>query len=283
MPSTFTTRNRAEKQGIGENNNGWGTILNGNVIDMFDEALDGMVSFTLSGTKTLSTASGATDEARKRFLNVTGGTGGTITIPNLEKLYFVRNQSSGNVVLSTGSGTTGTIPTLTNGWAVCEGGNVCRAYVIQPWDNELTALSGVTAAANQIPYFTSATAASLIDIGAWSTSSPTPTPSVGSFTSVSCDVRYKQIGKTTHFHCRVQVVTNGTAAGTISVTLPATRVTTTSTDIAAFCAYETQAGTVSGVGKLAQNTATLVLTTATGTYIGGTGTTINCSGTYEAA
>ncbi|MFM8941674.1 MAG: hypothetical protein ACKOEY_17155, partial [Phenylobacterium sp.] len=37
-------------------------------------------------------------------LNVTGGTGGTITVPGVKKLYFVRNTASGAVVITTGAG-----------------------------------------------------------------------------------------------------------------------------------------------------------------------------------
>ena len=104
MPSTYTTRNRAEKQAPGENLDSWGSRLNGNTIDMFDQALDGVLSLAVSGSVTLSTANGSTDQARYRCLNITG-TGGTVTIPDVEKCYLVRNASSGTVTFTTGSGT----------------------------------------------------------------------------------------------------------------------------------------------------------------------------------
>lgn len=124
MPSTYTTSNRVEKQGAGENNNSWGTRLNTNTIDMFDEALDGVTAFTLSTTKTLSEANGSTDESRPRVINITSGTGGTVTIPNVKKNYLVRNATSGNVIFTTGSGTTTTVTTGGVCWIVCVGGNV---------------------------------------------------------------------------------------------------------------------------------------------------------------
>lgn len=134
MPSTYTTNNRLEKQAPGENNNSWGTKLNESTIDMIDEALSGVTAFTLSTTKTLSTANGATDESRPAILNITSGTGGTVTIPNVKKRYFVRNATSGDVIFTTGSGTTATLKT----GEVCEiisvGGNV--VYKANPVIND---------------------------------------------------------------------------------------------------------------------------------------------------
>lgn len=130
MPSTYTTRNRLEKQAAGENSNTWGIRLNTNVIDLLDFASDGMTSFTLSGSKTLSANDGAADEARARYLNITGGTGGTVTIPNVEKVYLVRNNSSGTVTFTTGSGTTADVAASDIQWVFCEAGNVVRATAV---------------------------------------------------------------------------------------------------------------------------------------------------------
>jgi hypothetical protein len=93
---------------------------------MFDQALDGMVSFSLAGSKTLTTNNGAPDEARCRYINITGGTGGTVTVPNVEKVYVVRNNSSASVTFTTGSGTTASVAAGVYGVIVSEGGNVCR-------------------------------------------------------------------------------------------------------------------------------------------------------------
>lgn len=129
MPSTFTSRNRLEKQAAGENNNTWGARLNDNVIEMVDEATDGVTAFTLSGARTLTVNEAASDESRKRVIHVTGGTGGTITVPNVEKNYLVRNASSGNVVITTGAGTTATVPAGSMLWVISTGANACHAQV----------------------------------------------------------------------------------------------------------------------------------------------------------
>ena len=127
MSSTYTTRNRLEKQGTGENSNSWGLRLNAYTFDLMDASLDGIVAFTLSGNKTLTSANGADDESRRRFLRVTGGTGGTITIPSVEKWYIVRNGASGNVTLTTGAGTAAVVaPTITT-FIACDGTNVYTA------------------------------------------------------------------------------------------------------------------------------------------------------------
>lgn len=124
MADTYTTSNRFEKMEPGQYLDTWGARWNAQGgSDLIDAALDGVESFALSGSKTLTNNNGAADEARKRGLDITGGTGGTITVPNVDKLYFVRNGSSGDVVITTGSGTTATIKTGLAKWVMCDGAN----------------------------------------------------------------------------------------------------------------------------------------------------------------
>jgi hypothetical protein len=56
----------------------------------------------LSGAKVLTTALGAVDEARLAFLDVTSGTGGTVTVPAVAQGHFVRNASAGDAIISAG-------------------------------------------------------------------------------------------------------------------------------------------------------------------------------------
>jgi hypothetical protein len=123
MADTATTRNRFRKLESGQYANAWATPKNEDYgSDRLDEALDGVSAFTLSGSKTLTSTNYETDEARMRFIHITGGTGGTITIPSVEKWYWVRNASSGNVIFTAG-GTTVTIPTATVAAVLCNGTN----------------------------------------------------------------------------------------------------------------------------------------------------------------
>lgn len=105
MADSPTTRNRLRKQEVGAKTNAWGTDWNEDGgSDRLDDALDGVVAFTISGTtRTLTSVNYETDEARMRSINVTGGTGGTVVIPAVEKFYNVRNGSTGDVTIYNGS------------------------------------------------------------------------------------------------------------------------------------------------------------------------------------
>lgn len=165
MASTATTRNRLEKQGTGENTGTWGTKLNTATIDLIDAALDGRTAFTLSGSKTLTSVNYAADESRMRFIDITGGTGGTVTIPSLEKWYLVRNSASGAVTFTTGGGTTTEVASGDTGLIVCDATNVrtvgvTKAYVAQAiLDAGLSGIPGL--AASVVTFLTNPTSANL--------------------------------------------------------------------------------------------------------------------------
>lgn len=105
--ATYTTRNRLIKQATAENKGAWGTYLNAGLIDMLDEAMDGITTLSMSGNVTLTDEDGVTDQARKRIINITstGGSTRTITIPAVEKVYTVRNAGSQYVTVKTAAGT----------------------------------------------------------------------------------------------------------------------------------------------------------------------------------
>lgn len=124
MTSSFSPRFRLNYQEPGDNLNTWGLVLNAGVFQLLEDAVAKRVAFSLSGAKTLTTANGATDEARCAFLDLTSGTGGTVTIPSAEKIYVVRNGSTGDVTITTGAGGTAIIKSSELGMAVCDGGNV---------------------------------------------------------------------------------------------------------------------------------------------------------------
>ena len=111
MASTYTTRVRLEKQTPGENENTWGTILNGNVIDLVDDSIAAYTTITVSSVDvTLTQADGSADQARSAFLDITGTLTGSVNviIPGLSKGYGVRNSTSGSFTVTmktaTGSG-----------------------------------------------------------------------------------------------------------------------------------------------------------------------------------
>lgn len=138
MPSSYTLSLRLTLQATGENNNTWGAILNSGVFGLVDFAIAGRLAFSLSGTKNLTTANGATDEARAAFLDITGGAGGTVVLPPVSDGYFVRNNAAGDTVLTAGGAPTYTfktldiLPVFTDGAAVYSlslGGKSLRQFI----------------------------------------------------------------------------------------------------------------------------------------------------------
>jgi hypothetical protein len=118
MPSTYTANNTLTLQAFNENPSTWGAIAN-SVFSLIDASLDGIETIDVSGsgaTASLTIADGVDSPARARVLNFSGArtvTNITVTIgPNTaEKIYWVRNSTTGgfSVILAQGSGSTVTI------------------------------------------------------------------------------------------------------------------------------------------------------------------------------
>lgn len=108
MPSAYTPLG-FNKQASGENENTWGEVLNDEAIELIDTAIRGRTAFTLSGSKTLTSTNGVANEARSAILHITGGTGGTVTVPNISKPYLVINDATGAVIITAGGMVTVTV------------------------------------------------------------------------------------------------------------------------------------------------------------------------------
>lgn len=151
MPSSFSIRFRLNFQAPGDNLNTWGTILNAGVFQLLEDALAKRVDFSLSGPKTLTTVNGAADEARCAFLDVTGGTGGAITIPPVEKLYVVRNGASGDVTVTSGAGLSVAIKPGNVAWVVCDAANVRKVQDTDLGGARLTGVGAPLTASDAVP------------------------------------------------------------------------------------------------------------------------------------
>lgn len=226
MTSTATTRNRLEKQGTGDNSNTWGTYLNGS-IDLIDAALDGRTAFTLSGSKTLTSANYSADESRERFLDITGGTGGTVTIPAVEKWYIVRNSASGNVVFTTGSGTTQAVAPGSLTLIVSDGTNIRKGVDQDYVSVAIAAAQFATALPNQ----TGNANKFLITDGtdaAWTDTLPgTPKAATAAAGTNTTQVATTAFVKTAN---KVELVSSAVASGTATVDF-----TGLSSDFAYYC------------------------------------------------
>jgi hypothetical protein len=140
MASSYTTRGRFTLQATGENNNTWGNILNSGVFQLVDDAIFGTVSFALSGVHALTTVNGATEEARFAVINVTGGTGGQITLPAVSKLYTVRNASSGQVQIGVAASPMAMFQPGEVGNCYCDGATTYRVRATDFGGHTLTGL-----------------------------------------------------------------------------------------------------------------------------------------------
>lgn len=111
MPSTYTGSLGLELQANGENNSTWGTKAN-TVFSLLEEATSGYVSVAIAGSTALTitdgtASSGATDQARKAFIKLTGtpGAGFTLTLPEVEKSWVLWNATDGTATIQTGTAT----------------------------------------------------------------------------------------------------------------------------------------------------------------------------------
>jgi microcystin-dependent protein len=122
MASTATVRNRLNKQGVGDNTGTWGSVLNSQVFDIVDEALDGVTSLAVSGNVSLTSADYVSDQARRRILKLTGAPGASynITVPSVEKFYFVINQTNAAQTIKAG-GTGYSVPAGAARAVACDG------------------------------------------------------------------------------------------------------------------------------------------------------------------
>lgn len=154
MPSTYTPRNRAEKQATGEGLNVWGQNLNQRTTDLFDEALDGVESVDLGAAATFDlsdaahTKNGESDTSRQRILIFSNAhaSGTAITIPSVEKWYFIRNSASQAITLAPSGGSTASVPAGADAIVFSNGTN---CYAFRARLNELAAPNGAVSMNSQ--------------------------------------------------------------------------------------------------------------------------------------
>lgn len=114
MTSSATSNLRLEKQGVTDNPGTWGDRLNV-ALDMVDAAICGVADVsTTGGETTLSDSDYTSDDAKAFRIDVTGtlASNATIVVPSRNKVYAVRNNTSGaySVTIKTSGGTGVAIP-----------------------------------------------------------------------------------------------------------------------------------------------------------------------------
>ena len=118
MASTFSNLG-LNLQATGENSGTWGELTNVNLQEI-DNAISGVFLITLTGNTTLafttnSSSTTFTDEAgRNKTIILSGSlsaTTVTVTVPNIEKDYYIINNSGATATISSGGSTTVSIAT----------------------------------------------------------------------------------------------------------------------------------------------------------------------------
>jgi hypothetical protein len=123
MVASYTDRLRITKQGDNDNPNTWGDVLNGQVFELMEEAIAGVIEVDMTGASSVNIATtvnnGASDVARNAVLELTGVIGASIDliVPSVEKTYLVRCAHTGGVINIKPSGGAGGIE-VSNGDAV---------------------------------------------------------------------------------------------------------------------------------------------------------------------
>jgi len=130
--ASYTTSLRLVQPATGEYSGTWGTQVNNGLTALVDTSVAGTASIVMTTADyTLSTANGATDEARAAILNVTGtpGAARNIIVPALSKLYVVYNNTTGGFAqtVKTSAGTGISVPNGSTAYLRCDGTNVVAA------------------------------------------------------------------------------------------------------------------------------------------------------------
>jgi len=133
MPSTYSPSLRLELQATGENANTWGTKTNNN-LELIEQAVAGYVKITLtsaSATYPLTIADASASDGRNAYIEFVGTVASaiSITVPDVEKGYWVKNSATGSALtFRTSSGTGVVLPT--NQWVnlVSDGASITSTF-----------------------------------------------------------------------------------------------------------------------------------------------------------
>jgi len=126
--ASYTTSLRLVQPSDGDVN--WGTTVNNGLTALVDTAIAGTATITMTAANyTLTSANGATDEARAMFLSLTGTPGASYQVicPAVSKLYFVTNSTGFAQTLKTPSGSGISIPNGRSMMLRCNGTDVVDA------------------------------------------------------------------------------------------------------------------------------------------------------------
>jgi hypothetical protein len=117
MASTYTANTGIEKIGSGEQAGSWGTTTNTN-FDIIDDALNGVITITISGNTTLTSSDGTLSNGHHKVLLLSGTPSGAFNLtidPNDQQKWYFINNATGQVATVKQGGGSGTTVTINNG------------------------------------------------------------------------------------------------------------------------------------------------------------------------
>ena len=121
MASTYTSNTGIEKIGAGEQSGTWGNTTNNN-LDIIDRTLNGLVTLTISGDKTVSTSDGTLSEGHYKILVLAGSPSGGFNLlidPNdQQKWFFIKNTTNQTATVKQGGGSGTTVALATGTSAI---------------------------------------------------------------------------------------------------------------------------------------------------------------------
>lgn len=140
---SYTGNLRIVQQIPGTNASTWGTKAN-SAFAMLDEAISKVTNISVTGGNvTLSVANNSSDQARSAVLVITGtpGTPRNVVAPNVQKPFYIYNNSDSTIVFSAGSGSTVSIASLAKATVFTDG-----ATNVVPLSNVSSFMSSVLVA-----------------------------------------------------------------------------------------------------------------------------------------
>jgi len=117
MASTYTDNTGVELIGAGEQAGTWGNTTNNN-LKIIDRTLNGVVTLTITGDKTLTTTNGTLSEGHYKVLVLSGSPSGAFNLtidPNdQQKWFFIKNSTNQTATVKQGGGSGSTVALATN-------------------------------------------------------------------------------------------------------------------------------------------------------------------------
>lgn len=131
MASTYSPSLRIELIGTGDQPGLWGDTTNNNLGGLIEQAITGYQSVSMTDTDyTLTSLNGSVDQARNAVIEMTSSvsltTARNVIIPSAEKVYVVKNSTTGGqaIVVKTASGTGISVPNGESVFVYCNATNV---------------------------------------------------------------------------------------------------------------------------------------------------------------